>query len=186
MTIYVKDVLTLAARMLGNLESVEKYWGNAAGTVGKRDAELLLSCFHTVENELALDYLPLMAEDELVTSTGVVEYARLEKKVARILCVEDEAGEPVKYKLFPNYLKTQAGRVKITYVYTPEEKSLAGAVEYQTGVSARLFAYGVAAEYSLAVGDTQSAAVWDKKFKAAIQAAYRLRPCKKIRSRRWI
>ena len=187
MTIYVREVLLLAANLLGIADGVLEYWGNpSAETAGRRDGELLLSCFQTVENELALDYLPLMAEDEVVTSTGSVKYTNLGKPAVRILCVENEWGEPLKYKLFSDRLETQSGKVKITYAYTPTAKTLDGVSEYQTAVSERLFAYGIAAEYSLAVGDTLTASYWDKKYKEAIRIAYRLRPCKKIRSRRWV
>lgn len=39
--------------------------------------------------------------------------------------------------------------------------------------SPRLFAYGIAAEYCLACGLFEEAAVWDKKYKDALTAAYR-------------
>ncbi len=186
MTITVKDAVKRTARMLGIAEGVEQFLEGVASEVGERDTKLLLTCFQGVENELALDYLPLMAEEEILTATGLIRYAELEKTPVRILCVEDEWGKSVKYQLFPDYVKTGSGKVKLYYAYAPTQKSLEDNSEYQTEASERLFAYGMATEYCLAVGELAAAEVWDKKYKEAVRSAYRLRPCKRLRSRRWV
>ncbi len=186
MTITVRDAVLAAAQTLGISEEVSQYLDGEGSEAGERYAALLLRGFRSVENEMALDYLPLMAEEELVSATGEISYQSLQQSVARVLCVEDEWGRSLKYKLFPDYVKTKVGKVKITYAYTPSEKDFEGVSDYQTGVSVRLFAYGIAAEYCLATGDTEAASAWDKRYKDAVRAAYRLRPCKKIRSRRWV
>ncbi len=186
MTIKVKDAVLEAAKYAGVEKEVASYLDGSFSSLGEEAACLLLSCFQAVENELARDYLPLLAEDELVTATGVVEYAALEKAPARVLCVEDEWGNSQKYKLFPSFLKTKAGKVKIIYAYAPSRKELEGESDYKTGVSLQLFAYGMAAEYFLVTGETESASAWDKKYKDAVRAAYRVQPCKRLRSRRWI
>ena len=182
----VKEVVMAAAVELGVADGVKKYLDGGVSETGEKDVGLLLTCFNLVENELALDYLPLIAEDELTSATGVVEYSVLANPVVRILSVEDEWENSVKFKLFPSYLKTQAGKVKITYTYTPSEKTIEDDSDYVTQVSVRLFSYGVAAEYLLAIGEFEQAAVWDRKYKEAIEAAYRMLPCKRIKSRRWV
>ena len=186
MKISVKNAVCAAAQTLGIADGVEAYLENQTDEVGKKDVELLVECFNRVENELALDYLPLTTEDVIVTATGEVPYLALAYPAARILCVEDENGNSLKYKLFPDRLETQVGKVKVIYTYTPSEKNVNGVSDYQTAVSERLFVYGIAAEYSLAVGELEAASVWDKKYKEAIEAAYRLRPVKRLRSRRWV
>ena len=72
------------------------------------------------------------------------------------------------------------------YAYSPTEKNIDKESDYQTAVSERLFLYGMAAEYCLAEGEFEAAGIWDKKYKEAIAAAYRLRPVKRLRSRRWV
>ncbi len=186
MTITVKETLREAAQSLGLGDEVEYYFSGKYTAVGKAAVELLLICFNRVENELALDYLPLVTEEEVVSGTGVVDYASLIRPAARILCVENEWGESVRYKLFPTYLKTQSGKLKIIYAYAPTAKTVEEASEYGSLVSQRLLVYGMAAEYCLAVGELTAASVWDKKYKEGIQAAYKASPCKRLRSRRWI
>ncbi len=187
MSVTVKEVLLTAAQTLGIADEINNHLsGDADAATGRRDLELLLACFQRVESELALDYLPLMAEDEIVTGTGVVEYAQLQREAARIFSVEDEWGEPIKYRLFPTHLKTKSGRLKVIYGYKPREKTIDEVSEYQTDVSKRLLVYGVSAEYCLAVGELSAANIWSEKYKQAVRAAYRAHPCKRIRSRRWL
>ncbi len=186
MTISIKEILRAAAQSVGVGEEVESYLSGGETTVGKQAVELLLRCFERVENELALDYLPLIVEEEIVSGGGQIAYSDLRYPVARVLCVEDEWGQSVKYKLFPDCLETSSGKVKIVYAYAPAKKGIDGVSEYKTVVSERLLHDGVAAEYSLAVGELTAAGVWDKKYKDGIRAAYKATPCKRLRSRRWI
>ena len=181
----VKECVRLAAVNLGIAEEVNAFLNGENSQSGQKKTELLLSCFNTVENELALDYLPLIAEDTVSSDTGVVQYGALENSVVRVIAVFDQWGEAVKFNLFPAYLKTQPGQVKIRYAYTPVKKDIDGVSDYETRVSARLVAYGMAEEYALTTGLFEEGAVWNRKYKEAIEAAYATQPCARIRSRRW-
>lgn len=181
----VKEVILTAATELGFKDDVENYFDGQVSDLNKRKSELLLDCFNLVENEVALDYLPLYAEDELYSETGVVEYAAMERSVVRVLRVTDEWGNPVRFTVFPEYIKAQPGKLKVAYTYAPSKKTMDGESDFRVQVSARLLAYGVAAEYALATGLYEESAVWDKKYKDAITAAYKARPSRKLRSRRW-
>ena len=180
----VKECVITAATELGIADEVQEYLdGSSAG--GQKNAQLLLTCFNLVENELALDYLPLYAEDEMSSETGKIDFSALSMAAVRILRVSDEWGNSVPFQIFPAYLKTQPGKVRVAYTYTPEEKSMDGESDFKLQASVRLMAYGIAAEYTLATGLFEEYAVWDKKYKEAIDAAYKALPCKRMRSRRW-
>ena len=178
----VKEILLAAAQTL-NLDDAEAYLSGRSTQVGESND--LLRCYNLVENELALDYLPLYAEEVLQSSTGVIYYSTFDNAVVRVLHVGDEWDNPVEFKLFPDYMKTQPGVVKVRYTYSPRPKQIAEVCDYTLQASARLFVYGIAAEYTLAMGMFEESAVWDKKYKDAITAAYRARPSKTLRSRRW-
>ncbi len=179
----VREVIVLAATQLGIVDEVEGYLNNESMD-GKRDTELLLTCFNLVENELALDYLPLYAEEE-ISSTGKVAYSHLKHSAVHILRVTDEKGNSLKFTLFPDCFKTQAGKVKIFYTYTPEKKEITEKSDFRDGYE-RMLSYGVASEYATAVGMYAEAAVWDKKYKDAIESAYYAKPNGRIRLRRWV
>ncbi len=180
----VKECVITAATELGIADEVQEYF-DGGSVDGQKNAQLLLTCFNLVENELALDYLPLYAEDEMSSETGKIDFSALSMPAVRILRVSDEWGNSVPFQIFPAYLKTQPGKVRVAYTYTPEEKSLDGESDFKLQASVRLMAYGIAAEYTLATGLFEEYAVWDKKYKEAIDAAYKALPCKRMRSRRW-
>ena len=180
----VKEILTAAATGLGLAEEVNAYLLGTS-TEGEAVTSELLRCFNLVENEVALDYLPLLAEEELQSDTGAVHYASFSREAARVVGVYDEFGNALPFTLFPEYLKTQAGKIVVRYTYLPKAKMLADKSDFVLQASVRLFAYGIAAEYSLASGLFEEAAVWDKKYKNAIEAAYRAKPARRLRSRRW-
>ncbi len=180
----VKDVITTAADMVGVGECVKNYL-NGDVSQGGTETTALLRCFNFIENEVALDYLPLVAEDTLYSETGKVEYSALSRSAVRILSVKDGNDDKLKYKLFPDFLQTQSGEITIKYTYTPSEKTLSDIAEFNLAVSLRLVSYGVAAEYCFSVGLYEEGESWNKKYKDALAAAYSTRPTKIMRSRRW-
>lgn len=182
----VKEILLAAAGKLGILDEVEAYLSNnSTDAEAQAKAIDLLRCFNLVENEVALDYLPLLAEEEMESDMGVMYYSSLSREAVRVLGVRDEWGNEVPFTLFPEYLKTQPNKVLVRYTYLPKEKTFKDKSDFTLNASVHLFAYGVAAEYALANGMFEEAAVWDKKYKDAIKAAYCSKPPRRIRSRRW-
>jgi hypothetical protein len=180
----VQEIIIAAAEELGVQDKVNDYLLNGS-TIGKKETETLLMCFNLVENEVALDYLPLKCEDVIEGNTGVIEYQDLSRKAVRVIGVTDEYGNAAPFRLFPKYLKTQPGKVKILYTYTPTEKGITDDCDYDIRASLRLFTYGTLAEYYLAAGFFEESEAWDKKYKDALTAAYRQGKTKVIKSRRW-
>lgn len=181
----VNEAIIAAAAEYGEADRVKAYLSN--GISSEKDcAEKWLDCFNVVENELALDYLPLKAETTVRSETGVIAYSALGDDVVRVLRVRDEWGNDVPFKLFPEYLRAQSGTFSVTYAYTPKTKTFGENSDYTLFVSVRTFAYGMAAEYARREGAFEDAAFWEKKYKEAITAAYRLHAGRKLRSRRWV
>ena len=182
----VKECMELAAVHLGIEEPIDSYFQAGGTAEDQKKGTLLLSCFNIVENELALDYFPLIAEDTLESEGGIIDFSSLKNDAVRITKVTDEWGNETEFQLFPSYLKTQPGKVCVTYTYTPKKKAMGEKSDFYTSVSVRLISYGMAAEYAMATGLFEDASVWDKKYKEGIRAAYRVQKCKRIRSRRWV
>ncbi len=180
----VKEIVLLAATELGLGERVGGYL-NGGGLEGKEETDRLVECFNLVENQVALDYLPLFAEEEVDTETGAIPFDAFSRRAVRIVRVTDEWGNAVPFKIFPNRIQIAPQRARITYTYTPEQKTVDGEPDWQRAASVRLFAFGVASEYCLMTGHYEESAVWERKFKEAIEAVYRATPPRTIRSRRW-
>ena len=181
----VKEILIEAADLIGVGGAVRAYIEGSAQT-GEKEAGVLLKCFNLVESELASEYFPLKCEEALETATGAVYFKEFKRAILRVMKVEDSFGNSLPYKLFPEYLKTDAGRIFVTYCYTPQEKDLDGESDFDALVTKRTFAYGIAAEYCMACGLYEESAAWERKYKNSIEAAYRNQPAKTLASRRWV
>ena len=74
----------------------------------------------------------------------------------------------------------------MTYTYTPAKKALEDECEFGDSISMHVLVYGTLAEYCLANGMYQEAAVWDKKKKETVEHFFHIGKNKKLSSRRWI
>lgn len=180
----VKEVLLSAADMLGVYESVKNAF-EGVNAENNKETETLLRCFNLVENAVAIDYLPLKAEDVVYSDSGKIAFSELSSAPVRILGVSDAAGNPTRFSLFPDFIKTEAGKRVVLYTYAPKEKSLEDDSDFVTYISSRVLAYGVCAEYCTACGLYEQASVWDGKYKEALRAALRSTKCKVLATRRW-
>ncbi len=181
----VKDVMLLASQHLGIEDQLQNDLNVRPGADGS-SLKILLQCFNVVENELALDYLPLYCEDEVESQTGKIFFSNLSRTAVRILRVRGEGGRKVEYQLFPSYISIpEQGKFTVAYTYAPNEKGVLDTSDYALQASERLIALGMCVEYCLRSGLYQEANVWDVKYKDALKAAYRAQPSKIIRSRRW-
>ena len=180
----IRDIIATVAQELG-LTEVTTYLQGTNNTTGETETNNLVRCYNLVEGELAVDYLPLYAEDEIWTETGAVFYTELSKKAVRIIAVTDESGNAVSYKIFPEYLKMQPGKMNVRYSYVPAEKGLEDESDYQLCACKHLLVYGMATEYCLAIGLFDEAEVWEKKYRRALKNAYKSKPSVVMRTRRW-
>jgi hypothetical protein len=182
----VKEVIVAAAELIGDeaVKRVQAYLDGGEGD-GELLATALLSCYNGVEVDLAVNYLPLKKEEGLETDTGAVTYASLTESALHIVRVTDEWGLSVRFDCYANYFKARVGKLFVTYTYSPKEKGLEEEVECHRLAGKRLLAYGVAAEYCLKEGLYDEAAVWEKKYKDAVNVAYKGEPCRRVKGRNW-
>lgn len=181
----VKDILFEAVNLLGEREHFLWYLDGEDYDYEPK-VEQLLSCLHLTECSLALDYFPLYAEDELLSSTGRLEFSDFTHAPVQIMEVKNSAGAVLPYTLYPTYLKTSAGRLKVTYTYTPAKKGIEDECEFGDSISMHILVYGTLAKYCLANGMYQEAAAWDKKKKETVEYFFKIGKNKKLASRRWI
>lgn len=155
----VKEIIETSAELLG-VELTEE------------TTQTLLHCYNLVENELAVDYFPLLTMDKVVVKENKIKYADLKKNAWRILKVQDYQNDEVKYTIFPEYIeikKNYNGHLFfVKYYYTPEEKTICHNCSYD-GRMKQVLKYGVCAEYCTMKGDFEFAGKFTDKYKRAIK-----------------
>lgn len=181
----VLDILLETADMLGMKDGVAAYFNGEAEDYEEQSLQLL-TCFHLAECALALDYLPLYAEDELLTATGRLQFSSFAHEPIRIVDVKNTAGESVAYTLYPQYIKTSVGRMTVVYAYAPKKKTVDEESDFNMVTSPHVLVYGTLVQYCLANGMFQESAIWDKKWKDSVAYLCHTKQCKRLGSRRWI
>ncbi len=184
--ITVESVVRQAAQLIGVEDRTDAYFDGNTAEENLRVVEGLVNCFNLVENELAVDYLPLFCEETLLAEDGRIAYGSFSKKAARVISVYDEWGNCVRAKRMPTHLEVPSGKYVVRYAALPEEKSVEGSSDYEADVTVRLLAYGVAAEYCLHKGMYEEHAAWDKKYRDAIGAAVRTKGAGSVKVRCWV
>lgn len=182
----IKDVLSQAAFLLGKDELVSYLKGENGYESQASEAAALLKCYNIVENEIALDYIPLTAEQTVSVLAGKIYYTVLTHTPVSVLSVTDTYGNKLPFTIYPEYVQTKSGARVIDYTYAPTAKTLTGNCEYGNRVSLRVFAYGVACEYCLINGRYEEALVWDRKYKDALLCVAALNRPHIVRARRWV
>ena len=120
----------------------------------------LLDCFNSVEQELALNYLPLYATH--TCNSNIVYYDELEYAPVRIV------GCNCKFKIYPKYIESKEAITSIQYAYTPCNKELLDECSYSQEFLSCL-TKGVISEYLLSQGFYEEAAAWREKYKKEIE-----------------
>ena len=183
----VKDVVVMAAGLLGMKKDVEG-WLDSTTTLAKEKIAAFVDCFNLVENELALDYVPLRTEERVLAENGRVAFMYFTREPARVLSVTDEDGNRLEYTVFPTEirLRSAVNVAKVEYAFLPKAKKIDEESDYQSRVSVGLMAYGVAAEYCAMQGLYAEAAFWSKKYKEGIPRTHEPQRGGKIPSRSWV
>ena len=120
----------------------------------------LLTCFNTIEQELALNYLPLYATHQC--NSKVVYYSDFEYSPVRIV------GCNCKFKLYPTHIESHDDITHIDYAYTPHFKNLYDECSYNE-LFEKCLSYGVIAEYLLSQGFYEESIRWSSKYKHEIE-----------------
>jgi hypothetical protein len=185
----IKDIVSAAATLLGR-EDICSYLSNGFTediTTTKKDTDILLRCFNLVENEIALEYKPLIYCENISNDDGLIYFQNLEKQIIEIIKVEDESGNKLKYKLFNTYLKTKPENIIVYYSYIPEKKDIEGESDYSESIMPlRIMAQGIACEFTLISAMYDEAVLWDKRYKDSLERICIKTTKKTMPARRWI
>ena len=184
----VKEILALAAQGLGREDLKEALEGGEAAEETQKELACLLRGYNFVENEIALEYFPLKAEESFPCAGGNLAYTHFAHAPVNVHKVTDKAGREVDFKLFPAYLSLPDGtdEAMVLYSYAPEKKDFGDESAFSGRISARLMSYGVASEFLLANARYTESDLFQKRYQDALRAAGILRRRLSMHARRWV
>lgn len=183
----VKDAIVSALTLLGRCELAGKLSAEQELDASEQETvDVLLYCFNAVEDELARKYITLTAKEDLRSVTGKYYYTDFSRPPVKIKCVLID-GKQAAYQMFTQYLQADSVKITVEYEYSPVKKGLDGVSDFGADVGERLFSLGMVAEYCLINGEIESAELWEKKYREAIDYNQSLLPAGgTIPPRRWV
>ena len=176
----VKEVVALAAGCLGRedlLSALDK-GEDEISEEEKLECDALLRCYNFTENEVALDYCPIRREERVEITENKIYYTEFSQapvNIRKVVC----GGYLARFVTYSAYIlmsDDRQGSALVVYDCIPCTKNAfdeQSEFSEESGVSARLLAYGVAAQYCLVNGENGRAALWDKKFRDALRSEER-------------
>ena len=175
---------TASGSASGNADGGAESGGQSAASEG---VNALLRCYRIIENEVALDYCPLVKTQTVTPIAGKVPYTAFTSAPVNVFDVK-EGEKRLRFRLRASYMEVPEaeGSVEVEYAYAPPAAELDDEPAFPARISPRLLAAGVCAEYLLTCGRYSESEIWEGKFREALRAAGVFR--KKLyapRSRRW-
>lgn len=192
----VKEILFLAMEFVGEKQLLEKLKMQETQTEEKNEIvlsksemeklESLLLCFNLVNQEIASDYLPFLTKENVEVKGDTIAFSDLSKMVINIYEVKDKFGFNLHFRIMSNYIKTYCKAKSVVYSFLPEKMQLEDEIEFFNGLSARIYAYGVASEFLLVSGVSSDAEIWEERFKESLFMLSRKHGEHLLPKRRWL
>ena len=183
----VKDVVIYTSLFIGEKELASKLEDNSSLTQREQErVDTLVRCFNLVNQEIASDYLPFLYTEKIDVNNSILNFSELEKTIINVYELKGSFNINVHYKEYPSYLEIHGHAKKIVYSYLPEDAELNDDIEFFNGLTARVYAYGMASEYLLCDGLSEDAEIWEERFKESLFVLARKRSEVRLPRRRWL
>ena len=186
----VKDIIKLACVFLNKQELIETNVFDETlrepTEEEQKEVEMLLRCLNLIVGEISCDYLPLINQENVTVSNKTIEFPTLSLTLLEVLSVRDKFGKLVKFKLFPNRIELPNGEYLVEYSYIPDSLTLDDQMySFYGKVPDRVFAYGIAMEYSLLSSLFDEMEIWQTRFRDALKIAVTKHGEKRLPKRGW-
>ena len=175
----IDDILTETAKLLGMKDKEEP---------DEEQRQKLLTGLKHVISELSEFCFPLLKTERLKATDGFIKYSDFERTPISVRSVfSDNKSVPFKRRFDGIETEGASDEADVTYSFEPRTPEIGGETEWQgEGVPMRILEFGTATEFCLLCGLDDDAAMWDKRYRDAIEDAVFLRaPKRRIRARRW-
>ena len=164
-----REILTTAYALL-------EIPSDGLGITDDADTPVMLLAYNNTLSQIAEQYIPYTAEEEVTPVQGRIYYGSLGNTCYKVRGVYDKS-QPLPYRLMYDYIKVDAdGDLTVIYDYIPTAvgaEDLDANAPVAAKLSLRTLAYGVAAEFALIRGRYEESVEFEKKFVDGILAAAR-------------
>lgn len=180
----INDVIKIIANLLqlNNLIDADLDSYDTLDAQTQKDINLIVSSTNEVLSDIATDYFPLKATEQIIVSNGSFDLKNLSHDFHKLLSVETTDFYDVEMET----LKIKNGSYKLTYSYLPEVLELGDDIEVDKRVTIYALCFGVCAEFCLVSGNYAESEMWNSKYQNAINVCKRSLKMPELKHRRWL
>ena len=180
----INDVIKIVANLLqlNNLIDADLESYNTLDDQTKKDINLIVSSTNEVLSDIATDYFPLKATEQITVLNGSFDLTTLTHDFHKLLSVATTNA----YEVEMETLKIQNGCYKLKYSYLPEVLELGDDIEVDKRVTIFALCFGVCGEFCLVSGNYAESEMWNSKYQNAISVCKRSLKMPRLKNRRWI
>lgn len=184
----IKDMIESCAVYLGRQEIID-YFNNCYEydtTEIESNVNTMIKLSNLVISELSLGYIDLITTEEVVASSGKINYLDLSKTAVKILDVLDYNGNSISFKVKEDHVETSTNARKVKYKYLPPEYQLNDEIGYsENDLSLSTLSYGLCAEFCIVQCRFDEALMWRNRYIQEINKLIKPKNCT-IKGRIWI
>lgn len=170
------EVLTLVCEYLRDYqlkEIIENGTLDTAGDGEKMKVKLMLTSLNDVVQSLALLYFPLKKLEGMKSDNGEYKYSDFENVVLEVIKIQDNLGNNLHFKCFPEKVLVKSNDIVVTYHYQPE---FVGNINDKLDIAnervgLRMLVTGVLSRYYMYKGMYQESTAWERAFTTTVMAA---------------
>ena len=170
----IKDIIKITATIIGR-EDVVEYLENKTATPSQEvinTVDVMKRLANLVINELACSFIPMKKLETQAVKDGKVFYKDLSFNPLVILNAYDVNGNKLSMIVKNTHIQIDSDRAQIEYTYFPPDYTIDQVIGFQEkDVSARVLAYGLAAEYAITQGCFKDAVMWHKRYADCVYLA---------------
>lgn len=179
----LNDAIALSCDFLELTELKSKIGAEEVDEESSAQIAKLLSCANLAYEEIVTEYIPILQTEQISVTDGKIPFSTLSQPICGIISVKDSANQDIKYTLSADHISLDASSAQITYQTVPEKLELGA--ELNVLFPERLLAYGIAREYLFMLDQSDSALIFEKRFKDALTSFVRKKSKLLLPRRRW-
>ena len=149
----------------------------------QKDVNLIVSSINQVLSDIATEYVPLIASEEIEVQNCEFDLTTLSNAFHKLISVQTSK----EYSLNFETLKIANGTYTIEYSYLPQIVKTGDEIDgFDTKLTVFSLSYGVAAEFCTISGNYSEAEMWNSKFENAMEAVAKPHRTFELKKRRWL
>lgn len=152
------------------------------------ETDRLLRLANLVASEIASEYYPLKSSVKLTTNDNAeIMLSDFPCNVVDIYSAVNTDGISVGIKQYHDrIILPKKGEYEIVYSFVMPTLTLDSEIPFPSKIGARVLAYGIACEYCLISSMADEGALWDKRYKDALENGTTPKREMRVKRRRWI